>query len=313
MNRSSLDNQTNITLDRSTHQGGGQAAGGTTVGKRQYEALDQQPSAKSDEPAAKRMRSPSSDNISRVLASMKTKLAKITDGHFTGALLMQPSYWRERLDENTHEHPACNRQVFDDWRHGDSTQNFDAFLAEHRSFNPKVKISKVQYLTEGERTKHYSASIRGNTLELSRDFPSNCLKDLKQFNESSRVDRKGKFDVPVIFTMGEDSSLFVGVKVRNKFQHSSFFSGAPVKGAGSMDVRYDQASNTFVIDKITSSSGHYAPDAKSMVNTLLEMQRQGADLTQIKFDLFEKTNGRWVTTQYDSAAESLQTMQNGNE
>lgn len=79
-----------------------------------------------------------------------------------------------------------------------------------------------------------------------------------------------------------------------------------------MDVRYDRESDTFVIDKITSSSGHYAPDAKSMVNTLLELQRQGADLTQIKFDLFEKTNGTWVTTQYDSAAEFLQSMQNGN-
>lgn len=69
----------------------------------------------------------------------------------------------------------------------------------------------------------------------------------------------------LIFVIGSDSKLYVGSKARAKpgergaFNHSSFFSGGPVKSAGTLTVAGGK------VTTLNDQSGHYAPTRPMVV------------------------------------------------
>jgi hypothetical protein len=72
----------------------------------------------------------------------------------------------------------------------------------------------------------------------------------------------------LIFVIGPDNKIYAGSKARARagvvgaFNHSSFFSGGPVRSAGTMNVSGGK------ITEVSNESGHYAPTETMMLQAL---------------------------------------------
>ena len=86
----------------------------------------------------------------------------------------------------------------------------------------------------------------------------------------------------LIYTMDELGIFYLHKKFRNlealqSFQHSSFFSGEAVAGAGYMKFNEDQE-----VTYLDNSSGHYRPSAEILWNTLFALKQKGVDLEKVE-------------------------------
>lgn len=86
----------------------------------------------------------------------------------------------------------------------------------------------------------------------------------------------GADDLEGIFVMGADGEIYVyfgPVFEDGKFfQHSSFFSGAPVASAGQLHVVNGK------VMALSGSSGHYHPNSRQFRQVLRELHTKGVDL-----------------------------------
>lgn len=123
----------------------------------------------------------------------------------------------------------------------------------------------VSYLSERERTKHLATFKEGNKL----DIPVT-----KRFVIGIVQNTTGN----VIFVVDEKRKLYVGKKNLGAFHHSSFLSGGPVLGAGTIVLGAN-----FQVLEVNNHSGHYRPELKEMKRVALAISSLGGDLNVIPF------------------------------
>ncbi|KAL8250064.1 hypothetical protein R6Q59_033757 [Mikania micrantha] len=79
-----------------------------------------------------------------------------------------------------------------------------------------------------------------------------------------------------IFVLSTSRSLYVGIKKKGLFQHSSFLAGAATTAAGRMVVRDG------VLEAIWPYSGHYHPTEENFKEFICFLEEHGVDLTNVK-------------------------------
>jgi len=188
-------------------------------------------------------------------------------------IALTPAYVREALDP---QHVYGKASMFHEWL---ESEDNNLSFAEWRQ--GKIKNSEVHRLRALEVGVTYlSAEEReGHRAEFTRDGRLNITtKDL------AHVDMGQGWG---LFVLDAEQNLFVGQHDRGTFQHSSFFSGEPIWGAGM--VRINESGR---ITGINMHSGHYRPSGEDTYRTLKFFEAQGIDLSFVSFEF--NTQGRRI-------------------
>lgn len=173
------------------------------------------------------------------------------------AKAMNPFYWLEvfKFNINGKEvnlYANALTTYYKEWKESGTTQNFEEYMQDKIDHMGPEELSELEKnvlvrLSEEGRKEH----------EVS-------------FAEDGTILQNGQpvADGEYIFTMEADSkdagptNLYIGQKVKGKFQHSSFFAGGAVRSAGMMDVENGR------IKSVKAYSGHYLPPAEMMDQVL---------------------------------------------
>lgn len=91
-------------------------------------------------------------------------------------------------------------------------------------------------------------------------------------------------------------NIYVGIKQKGRFQHSSFLGGGPITSAGTLVIREGK-----VID-ISPHSGHYRVNTKYFKAFVEELEAKGVDLEEVKIGKTEvsRCHRLFNTTAYPS-------------
>ena len=92
--------------------------------------------------------------------------------------------------------------------------------------------------------------------------------------------KKEKADV-WIYVSDSQYRLYVGIKQKGYFQHSSFLAGGPITSAGTMVIHEGR------LLACNPMSGHYRTKSEYFKRFVDEMHKQGADLDELKIGRME--------------------------
>ncbi|KDP21912.1 hypothetical protein JCGZ_03050 [Jatropha curcas] len=108
------------------------------------------------------------------------------------------------------------------------------------------------------------------------------IKDGKFFFKQSGelLDTKGQKDVKWIFVLSTSKTLYVGVKKKGTFQHSSFLAGGATLSAGRLVVEDG------VLKAVWPHSGHYLPTEENFQEFMSFLREQKVDLSDVKIVVF---------------------------
>lgn len=93
--------------------------------------------------------------------------------------------------------------------------------------------------------------------------------------EVKKAKKKQKGDV-WIYASDSQYRLYLGIKQKGRFQHSSFLAGGPITSAGTLVIK----DGTLLA--CNPMSGHYRTKAMYFKRFMEELENQGADLSQVK-------------------------------
>lgn len=95
-------------------------------------------------------------------------------------------------------------------------------------------------------------------------------------NPASSAGKKKEKGNTWIYVSDADYNLYCGIKQKGRFQHSSFLAGGPITSAGTLIIKDG------VLVKCNPMSGHYRTKADYFKRFVAELEREGADLSQVK-------------------------------
>jgi hypothetical protein len=104
-----------------------------------------------------------------------------------------------------------------------------------------------------------------------------------------------------IFVMSEHGKWYAGTHTVGLFHHSSFLAGDVVACAGELKVSNGS------LKGISNKSGHYAPTAEMLMQSLGELARAGVSLGGVRADVWyvDQADGGKVKVEYYDAAQFL--------
>ncbi|MEI6806232.1 MAG: hypothetical protein WCK49_06975 [Myxococcaceae bacterium] len=168
--------------------------------------------------------------------------------------LLETAYWAEACASN---HPFVGDDTgarkLREWKESSKIVSF-----EEVSFN----LPSVTYLTPEQRDTH--------RVRIER-HPGQNARLIQNGTPLTGYD--------LIFVMGPSGGIYVGKDMMGQFHHSSFFAGAAVLWAGGIGTNA-QGEINFLSDE----SGHYKPGLEQTLNGLAELERQGVDLSKVRFE-----------------------------
>ena len=82
-----------------------------------------------------------------------------------------------------------------------------------------------------------------------------------------------------MFVMDLEGNLYASLEGDMKFQHSSFFAGGPVMGAGEFRVKDGK------LIRMTDKSGHYLPTLDLTLQAIRQLLQLGIDLKPVEIDI----------------------------
>lgn len=91
----------------------------------------------------------------------------------------------------------------------------------------------------------------------------------------SKAAKKEKGDV-WIYVSDAEYRIYLGIKQKGYFQHSSFLAGGPITSAGTLVIKDG------VLIACNPMSGHYRTKAVYFKRFVEELERQGADLSNVQ-------------------------------
>ncbi|KAI9090569.1 hypothetical protein K1719_028422 [Acacia pycnantha] len=198
----------------------------------------------------------------------RTRAAKVGKGLSKDAkarkLALQ--HWLEAIDPR-HRYGHNLQFYYARWLHCDSDQPFFYWLdiGQGKEINhercPRSKLQQqcIKYLGPEER-KAYEVAIENGRL----------------YYKQSRKLVETYGDAKWIFVLSTSNTLYVGQKIKGKFQHSSFLAGGATLSAGRLAVEGG------VIKAIWAHSGHYLPTEENFQAFLLFLIKHGVDITDVE-------------------------------
>jgi len=209
------------------------------------------------------------------------------------ASVLYSEHWIEALDRK-HRCGSDLKHYYEHWKSSDTRENFFDWLdwGEGASIDlptcsrALMESHQVQYCDVRERLL-YEVQIEGGVL-----FYKMCGKPLHTdiHSNSADLDEKPKW----IFVMSVDRRLFVGLKRRGKFHHSSFLSGASVLAAGRMVCAEGR------LVSLAPHSGHYRTSPSHFRRLLDTFVSLGVDLSSVRVEWYKTSKTSKQTARWNS-------------
>ncbi|PKU82535.1 IQ domain-containing protein IQM1 [Dendrobium catenatum] len=201
-------------------------------------------------------------------ARARTRVAKVGKGLSKDekAQKLALRHWLEAIDPR-HRYGHNLHLYYDVWFASESTEPFFYWLdvGDGREINlekcPRSKLQQqcIKYLGPKERDAYEVIVENGKLVyKLSENLVN--------------TDEESKW----IFVLSTSRSLYVGQKMKGKFQHSSFLAGAATTAAGRLIAKEG------VLKAIWPYSGHYLPTEENFKEFLSFLQDNNLDLTDVK-------------------------------
>lgn len=149
------------------------------------------------------------------------------------------------------------------WQNDPTSLSFN----EWRKNKQLVGISpnQVKYLNADERKQYEVTFVEG--MAMREGIPFNSSSEVSIFSGKGIA----------IYALSADGKLYVGSHDKGKFHHSSFLAGAPVIGAG--EIQMDEEGQIIFL---SPNSGHYNPSKKELLAVLQWLQEKGVNLKNVK-------------------------------
>lgn len=143
----------------------------------------------------------------------------------------------------------------------------------------------------GSPSPEPSPPIQGQNEQERGDstIPTATPKEIKKSEKKSKKKQKG--DV-WIYASDSTYKIYLGIKQKGYFQHSSFLAGGPITSAGTLIIKNG------ILLGCNPMSGHYRTKAVYFKRFTEELEREGADLSQVKIGQTEVSAGLPVLTEY---------------
>ena len=119
-------------------------------------------------------------------------------------------------------------------------------------------------------------------------------KEIKRSEKKSKKKQKG--DV-WIYASDSTYKIYLGIKQKGYFQHSSFLAGGPITSAGTLIIKNG------ILLGCNPMSGHYRTKAVYFKRFIEELEREGADLSQVKVGQTEVSARLLVVTETSTSAD----------
>lgn len=195
--------------------------------------------------------------------------SEIYAGGLYGAKLLD--IWHHYLvSETPQNHPP---KQFLSWLQSLSTETLQQF-----EIKDLAEIPRVEYMTSAEQRRPWLLHFKpGNVVECEK-LPK-CGKNNEEFE--------------IIYALGVSSKqleFYGGPKKRGKINHSSFFGGQKVEGAGRIILKHERDANghsQWIIKRMDNNSGHIKPSDKMTYMTLRQLSKLGVNLKKIEW------NSKW--------------------
>ncbi|CAH1452367.1 unnamed protein product [Lactuca virosa] len=200
----------------------------------------------------------------------RTRAAKVGKGlsHHAKACKLALQHWLEAIDPR-HRYGHNLHFYYVKWLHCESKQPFFYWLdiGEGKEVNhercPRSKLQQqcIKYLSPIER----------------EDFEA-TVEDGKFIYKLSRklIDTREPTGVKWIFVLSTSNILYVGMKLKGKFQHSSFLAGGATLSAGRLVVVDG------ILKAVWPHSGHYLPTKENFEAFISFLEQHQINIQTIK-------------------------------
>ncbi|XP_076948020.1 IQ domain-containing protein IQM2-like [Bidens hawaiensis] len=210
----------------------------------------------------------------------RTRAAKVGKGLSKNgkAQKLALQHWLEAIDPR-HRYGHNLHFYYGKWLHSQSKEPFFYWLdiGEGKEVNlvekcPRSKLQQqcIKYLGPMER-KEYEVMIEDGKL---------LYKQTGEYVDTTGSSKGSKW----IFVLSTSRTLYVGMKKKGLFQHSSFLAGGATLAAGRF------MSEKGVLKAIWPHSGHYRPTQENFQDFVSFLQENGVDTTYVKMDSDEDDN-----------------------
>ncbi|KAI3523505.1 hypothetical protein L1887_01685 [Cichorium endivia] len=204
----------------------------------------------------------------------RTRAAKVGKGlsKNSKAQKLALQHWLEAIDPR-HRYGHNLHFYYGNWLHSQSKEPFFYWLdiGEGKEVNlvekcPRSKLQQqcIKYLGPMER-KEYEVMIEDGKL---------LYKQTGEFLDTTEAPKGSKW----IFVLSTSRTLYVGIKKKGLFQHSSFLAGGATLAAGRL------VSENGVLKAIWPHSGHYRPTQENFQDFVSFLQENNVDTTYVKMD-----------------------------
>ncbi|KVI00256.1 IQ domain-containing protein IQM2-like [Cynara cardunculus var. scolymus] len=232
-------------------------------------------------------------------ARARTRAAKVGKGLSKNckAQKLALQHWLEAIDPR-HRYGHNLHFYYLKWLHSESKEPFFYWLdiGEGKEVNlvekcPRSKLQQqcIKYLGPMER-KAYEVAIEDGKL---------FYKQTGEFIDTTRQTKGAKW----IFVLSATKTLYVGVKKKGSFQHSSFLAGGATLAAGRI------VAENGVLKAVWPHSGHYRPTQENFQDFISFLRENGVNTSYIKMDSNDDddTNSHVRTISSESEKERLET------
>jgi len=177
--------------------------------------------------------------------------------------VLAPHQWPEAVDRR-HRYGGFLKHYWSVWVRSDTRDDFFSWLDNGEGMHldhpeaPRDKLegSHVIYCSPEDR-RRYAVSV--------------CAGGRLVYRQSQEMVSSAPDGMKLMFVIAPDRTLYVGVKMAGRLQHSSFLAGSAVVGAG-----YIEVAETGTLKRITPHSGHYRPSPEDFRRTLAVLSDLGA-------------------------------------
>lgn len=214
--------------------------------------------------------------------------AEIYSNHLYGPVLFD-AWHAYLLDPELEKSP----QLFLTWLKSLPTEKLTAF-----GITRLDDIPVVHYMSDAKERSAWQLNI----------LPGNIVK-----NAQLPAPTKAGEEIEIIYTLGKSEStenhFFGGLKKRGTINHSSFFAGDKVDGAGRFVLKAEEDKNqclNWVIHEADNNSGHIKPNDTMSINILTKLRSLGCDLRSIPW----KSKWGSLGTRDETAESALKRLTN---
>lgn len=220
-------------------------------------------------------------------ARARTRAAKVGKGLSKNckAQKLALQHWLEAIDPR-HRYGHNLHFYYLKWLHSQSKEPFFYWLdiGEGKEVNlvekcPRSKLQQqcIKYLGPMER-KAYEVAIEDGKI---------FYKQTGEFVDTTRQTKGAK----CIFVLSATKTLYVGIKKKGSFQHSSFLAGGATLAAGRI------VAENGVLKAVWPHSGHYRPTKENFQDFISFLRENGVDTSYVKMDSDDDDDKEYIGLQ----------------